>query len=190
MYTLLIRDEQGNMRVVHDWHRGDEPHLYGDPDCRALAAKIREAYPNATAGLEFCYYYTGDDRGQMGNTRATDAFDALPRFGRFLFGKDPDPDAERPRAALDRTAPPARTKAVIDAEAAAAQQAAKASGPPLQCPCGWSGGLSDAADYDADSVYYIEWTCAACAAEHVLAGGGELQLPVSAESSPSVGADA
>jgi hypothetical protein len=183
MYTLLIRDEQGNMRVVHDWHRGDEPHLYGDADCQALAAKIRGAYPNTTAGLELCYYYTGDDRRGMSNTRTTDAFDALPRFGRFLFSKEAaEPDAETPRVALERTAPPARSKAAVDAEVAAAQQAVKASGPPLRCPCGWSGGLSDAADYDAESVYCIDWTCAACGAEHVLAGGGDLQLPVSAES--------
>ncbi len=181
MYSLLIRDEQGNMRVVHDWHRGDKPHLMGHADCAALAAKIRAAYPNATQGLEFCYYYTGDDRRGTSNAKLTDAFDALPRFGRFLFTDTPDPDSAAPRSALSRTAPPARTKAAVDAEVAAAQANLKTKGAPLRCGCGWAGGLSDAADYDADSVYAIDWTCPACDTENVLAGGGEAQLPVSAE---------
>jgi len=181
MYTLLIRDEQGNMRVVHDWHRGDEPHLYGHADCAALAARIRAAYPNATHGLEFCYYYTGDDRHGTGNAKVTDAFPQLPRFGRFLFTQTPDPDADTPRVALPRTAPPARTKAEVDAQVAVAQAESKSKGALLRCGCGWTGGLSDAADYDADSVYAIDWTCPHCGAENVLAGGGESQLPVSAE---------
>ncbi len=81
----------------------------------------------------------------------------------------------------DRTAPPARSKAAMEAEVAAAQQRAKASVPLLRCSCGWTGGLSDAAEYDADSVYCVDWTCAACGAENVLASGGEAQLPVSAD---------
>ena len=30
MYTVFVRDEQGNMKVVHDWRGGDAPHIMGD----------------------------------------------------------------------------------------------------------------------------------------------------------------
>jgi hypothetical protein len=182
MYTLLIRDEQGNMRVVCDWHGNDKPSLMGHEDCKAVAQKIRKAYPNATYGLEFGYYYTGDDWKGMSSTRLTDAFDSLPKFGRFLYTDEtPEPDLPEQRVPLHRTAPRARLKEAVEQEVQESIQRDR-SNVLFNCDCGWSGGLSDAADYDAEIPSCIDWTCPDCGVENVLVSGGGPNPPINAES--------
>ena len=180
MYTLLIRDEQGNMRVLHDWHRGHEPSLMGHDDCQGMAQKIRQAYPNATHGLEFCYYYTGDDWSGMTNTKMTDAFVDLPKFGKFLYSDKPsEPDMPEIRSPLPRTAPCARLREEVEKSV---KKTMESSEPLLNCSCGWSGNLADAAEYDAEYPYCIDWTCPDCNHENTHASGGSLNLPINAES--------
>jgi len=188
MLTLLVRDEQGNMRVVHDWHSHPEPHLMGADECAKLAGKIRNHYPNTTHGLEFVYYYTGDDHSPTRDRRITDAYDSLPRFGRFLFSDlEPEPDTDTPRVRVARTEPPARRREDVDRQVAEALN--REPVPLLDCACGWKGNLSDAAEYDAEYPHCIDWTCPSCSAENVCVGEGSpdtdsqgFTLPINAES--------
>ena len=104
MYTVFVRDEQGNMKVVHDWRSGDEPALMGEADMVELVGRIRAAYPHATQGLEFCFWYSGDSWGRAGGTRITPAYDKLMTFRAFIFGAPTiPPDLPEPRVPLERT---------------------------------------------------------------------------------------
>jgi len=119
-----------------------------------MAQRLRDHFPNRCHGLEFCYYYTGDDWTKMKDTRCNDAADDLPSFQHFLFGRGPaEQDDPARRIALPRTVAAAQDPPT------AAKRASPQSG--LQCPCGWSGSLSSVADYETDR-YGIEWTCPGC----------------------------
>ncbi len=179
MYSLLIRDEQGNMRVVHDWMRGDRPHMCDSSKCGDLARRIRSAYPNATHGLGFGFYYTGDDRKPPSDVRVNEAYEQLPDFRSFVLPDGPpDPDLPTKRTPLPQTAPHMTTQAELKAWA---EEPIVDTGPLLTCSCGWSGDLDDAADYDADSRYCLDWTCPKCRRENLLALGTGKRRPINAE---------
>ena len=40
MYTVFVRDEQGNMKVVHDWRGGDEPAIMGETDMVVISGPV------------------------------------------------------------------------------------------------------------------------------------------------------
>ena len=116
MYTVFVRDEQGNMKVVHDWRGGDEPAMMGETDMVDLVGRIRAAYPNATVGLEFCFWYSGDSWGRAGGSRITPAYDDLMTFRAFISGAEQvPPDLSEPRRPLERTVLAAITSAERDA---------------------------------------------------------------------------
>jgi len=150
----------------------------GHEHCKSVAQKIRKAYPNATHGLEFCYYYTGDDWSGMSNTKATDAFSALPKYGAFLFtDQTPEPDEANKRTPLPRTVPRARLNEEVKQSV---QNTMKDTQPLLNCVCGWSGDLAGASAYDAEIPSCIDWTCPDCARENTRISGG-ISLPINAE---------
>ena len=116
MYTVFVRDEQGNMKGVLDWRGGDAPHIMGDDDMAELVNRIRAAYPHATRGLEFCYWYSGDSARSASGKRHTDAYDDLMTFRAFVFGaENVPPDLPEPRPPMERTALPAITSKELDA---------------------------------------------------------------------------
>lgn len=164
MCTLLVRDEQGNMRIVHDWWRKDD-----DISFVELVSRIRKAYPNASFGLEFGYYYTGDDRSPQQDTKVTEAFERLPNF-RSIHLQDlvQESDWKEQRTLLKRTAPRMRIKgSMIKREKREAE--GKKNAPTFRCSCGWSGNkLSDLADYDGDSIYCFDWKCPECKRSHAV----------------------
>ena len=159
MYTLLVRDEHGNMKIIHDWHNDPKPHLLSHSACCELAQKIRLAYPNASYGLEFSYYFTGDSRLPLKPTRITVAFDALPDFRDFVLHNHPQPDCHQRRMPLPRTAPHSRSSnASLQKDS---QKAPKVSR--FTCRfCRWSGSLSEIQEKDTDSIYVVDWTCPNC----------------------------
>ena len=155
MYTVLIRDEQGNMKVVHDWHTGSKPYLMSPQACQEYVSKLRAKYPYASKGLEFAYYYTGDDWSAMRPTRQTKEFDDLPDFRHML--KTNAPDWVAPRENLERTAAPARTE----------QSVRQSDGKRLYvCKnCGWKGEYQQVETTDSDSLLYLGWICPDCKQE-------------------------
>ena len=98
MYTTFIIDEAGNRRITMDWFESTNAPFNW---CETTVERLVESHPNHTAGLEFAYYYTGDDYRPQSGRYVSPAFGLLPDFQ--------SPDLPAPRAPLARTGEHTRT---------------------------------------------------------------------------------
>ncbi len=92
MYTTFIVDEVGNRRIIMDWFKETNP-TFGWSE--VSIETLLESHPNHTAGLEFAYYYTGDDYRPQSGLAVSAEYGLLPDFKQ--------PDLPAPRCALSRT---------------------------------------------------------------------------------------
>jgi len=135
VYTTFIVDEVGNRRVVMDWFKStNAPFDWNEVTVESLL----ESHPNHCSGLEFAYYFTGDDcHPQSGNYVSGD-YGLLPDFSQ--------PDLPAPRTPLARTGQYTResdhrASVPVRYEAKDLKESSKSR---VRCGlCAWSLGLQD-----------------------------------------------
>ena len=144
MFTIVVRDEQENMKVVYDWHTEKKPHFMSVDGCNKLVAELRNLYPNASKGVAFGYDYTGDDWSTMRPNRTSEGFNQPPDF-RHVRNRQ-SVDCNTSKTALKTTLQPSRSKASSN----------KSTGTTLYAcnKCSWKGPFKKLENRDTDSSYF------------------------------------
>jgi hypothetical protein len=156
MYTTFLIDEFGNQKIIMDW-RDSPPFDWSE----VTVDQLRASHPNHLHGLEFGYYYTGDDWRSMSGTSVGPEAGLLPDFK--------NPDLPCPRQTFESKA--ARTRDKPTAE--------KSAPTTLNCTsCGWTGGLDTVKILDRESRYFYDWVCPTCDTENAGGHFPDKNLPI------------
>ena len=133
MYTTFIVDEVGNRKIVMDWFKSTQP-TFGWSE--VSVESLLESHPNHTAGLEFAYYYTGDDYRPQSDVYVGAEYGLLPDFRA--------PDLPAPRTPLERRGNHTRTseeRTSVPVRYAVKEVGSRAQ-PRVRCGlCAWNLGL-------------------------------------------------